>query len=611
MCGIVGKITLNEITSEHIQGMTNSLLRKSQNAADCKIIRQNDKWIGLGQHQLKTGLKTDEDPCLVFDGEIYNFQELKQQYLTDEVFLFGSAEEIILKMYVKFGAACVKYLRGVFAFAIYDRGKDLLLLASDQIGAKPLYYYFNGTALVFASRVDAILSQPEVKTKIDFALLDDFLTFNYISSDNSAFQNIYKLPAGHTLTFGRQLKIEKYWDIDYRQKTNITFPDALAQTEKILYEAVDLRRAADVSLGTHLSGGVDSSLITALLAKHGSVKTFSIGYEQKDFNELNYARTVAEYLGTEHTEFTVTPDAIAIMPELIDSYDEPNADPSQIPMYYLCKLTKEKVGIALNGDGGDESFGGYERYLGMLYQSYFRKIPQTLRRGLYTVIRGLPESSAHRSLLRRLKWLCKVSLSSEAESYLQANLSFEDALKNKIYTEKMLRGNSARNFVKIFTEAPAENLLDRMLYTDIKTYLNHDLLAKADRSARQHSLIGRAPLLDVRLMEFAASLPVHYKIHNFQTKYLLKKIAEKYLPKEIIYRKKQGFGVPINNWFRNELKQYTTDLFNNSVLDKSGYFQKIGLLNILTEQQNGINHGRRLFTLVILENWLRKYQGYI
>ena len=599
--------------------MTDRLVRRGPDTAGCKISQNNGKWIGLGHRRLKIidlsdnanqpFVSPEENLSLVYNGEVYNFRELKQQYLAGETFQTKSDTEVVLKMYAKFGADCVKYFRGAFALAIYDRGKDLLFLARDHLGKKPLYYYFNGTALVFASRVDAILTQPEVKTKIDFALLDDFLTFNYIPSDHSAFQNIYKLPAGHTLSFGKQqIKIEKYWDIAYRPKSNISFAEALAQTEKILREAVNLRLVSDVPLGAHLSGGLDSSLITALLAERGAVKTFSIGFDQKDFNELNYARTVAEYLHTDHTEFTVTPDAISIMPELIDSYDEPNADPSQIPMYYLCRLTKEKVTVALNGDGGDENFGGYERYLGMLYQSYFRKIPKVLRQGLYAAIRRLPESSAHRSLLRRLKWLCKVSLSNEAESYLQANLSFDDTLKNKIYTAQMPRGNGARDFVKTFTDAPADNLPDRMFYTDIKLYLNHDLLVKADRSAMHHALEGRSPLLDARLMEFTAGLPDNYKIHNFQTKYLLKKIAEKYLPKEIIYRKKQGFGVPLNAWFRNELKQYTTDLFNNSVLAQSGHFQKQGLPALLDEHQRGVNHGRRLFTLVILENWARKYR---
>jgi asparagine synthase (glutamine-hydrolysing) len=366
-----------------------------------------------------------------------------------------------------------------------------------------------------------------------------------------------------------------------------------------------------VPLGAHLSGGVDSSLITALLAERGRVKTFAIGFSQKDFNELSYARIVAQKFNTEHYEFTVTPDAVSILPELIDSHDEPNADPSQIPMHYLCKLTREHVTVALNGDGGDECFGGYERYQGMLYQNLFRKIPKPLRQIFYAGIRSLPESAAHRSFLRRLKWLCKVSLSDAAESYYQANLSFDAALKNKLYTDKMPRGSGAREFRQVFENAPADNLVDKMLYTDLKLYLRNDLLVKADRAAMRHSLEGRSPFLDTRLLEFTAALPAQYKIHNFQLKYLLKKIAAKYLPPEIIYRKKQGFGVPLNAWFRNELRQYAADLFNDSLLVSSGYFRKDALLNLLSEQQRGVNHGRRLFTLVILENWLRKYRKYI
>jgi asparagine synthase (glutamine-hydrolysing) len=506
----------------------------------------------------------------------------------------------------------VKHFRGMFALAVYDAEQDSLFLAVDQTGKKPLYYYHGDSAFVFASGIDALLTQPEIKTSVDFRALDDFLTFNYIVSDRSAFQDIYKLPAGHTLTFAAgQLKLEKYWDIDYRPKLNISLDDALERTEEILREAVNLRLIADVPLGAHLSGGVDSSLITALLAERGRIKTFAIGFSQKDFSELSYARIVAQKFNTEHYEFTVTPDAVSILPELIDSYDEPNADPSQIPMHYLCKLTREHVTVALNGDGGDECFGGYERYQGMLYQNLFRKIPKPLRQIFYAGIRSLPESAAHRSFLRRLKWLCKVSLCDVAESYYQANLSFDAALKNKLYTDKMPRGSGVQEFRQVFENAPADDLVDKMLYTDLKLYLRNDLLVKADRAAMRHSLEGRSPFLDTCLLEFTAALPAQYKIHNFQLKYLLKKITTKYLPPEIIYRKKQGFGVPLDAWFRNELKQYAENLFNDSLLVNSGYFNKDGLLNLLSEQQRSVNHGRRLFTLVILENWLRKYRKYI
>ncbi|GBR72842.1 asparagine synthetase B [Candidatus Termititenax aidoneus] len=610
--------------------MTDTLIRRGPDAEGCKIMRRGavqrtaarsgEKWIGLGHRRLKIIDLSDSanqpfvygSLTLIFNGEIYNFQELRHKYLAGEVFATHSDTEVALKMYQKFGAACVKHFRGMFALAVYDAEQDSLFLAVDQTGKKPLYYYHADNVFVFASGIDALLTQPEVKTSVDFRALDDFLTFNYIVSDRSAFQDIYKLSAGHTLTFAAgQLKLEKYWDIDYRPKLNISLQDALTQTEEILREVVNLRLIADVPLGAHLSGGVDSSLITALLAERGRVKTFAIGFTQKDFSELAYARIVAQKFNTEHYEFTVTPDAVSILPELIDSYDEPNADPSQIPMHYLCKLTREHVTVALNGDGGDECFGGYERYQGMLYQNLFRKIPKPLRQIFYAGIRSLPESAAHRSFLRRLKWLCQVSLSDAAESYYQANLSFDNALKNKLYTDKMPRGCGAQEFRQVFANAPADNLVDKMLYTDLKLYLRNDLLVKADRAAMYHSLEGRSPFLDTRLLEFTAGLPARYKIHNFQLKYLLKKIAAKYLPKEIIYRKKQGFGVPLNAWFRNELKQYAEDLFNNSLLVSSGYFNKNALLNLLSEQQHGVNHGRRLFTLVILENWLRKYRKYV
>ncbi|MDR1453235.1 MAG: asparagine synthase (glutamine-hydrolyzing) [Candidatus Margulisbacteria bacterium] len=620
MCGIAGKISAREITPEQIRAMTDTLFRRGPDAAGCQIIRRGENWIGLGHRRLKIIDLSDSanqplvcgSLTLVFNGEIYNFQELKQKYFADEIFTTHSDTEVALKMYQKFGAACVRHFRGMFALAVYDSAADNLFLAVDQTGKKPLYYYHGNGAFVFASSVDALLTQPEVKTSVDFRALDDFLTFNYIVSDRSAFRDIYKLPAGHTMTWQRgRLQMTEYWNLDYRPKLKISFADALAQTEEILREAVNLRLISDVPLGAHLSGGVDSSLIAALMSERGRVKTFAIGFTQKDFSELAYARSVAQKFNTEHYEFTVTPDAVSIIPELIDSYDEPNADPSQIPMHYLCKLTREHVTVALNGDGGDECFGGYERYQGLLYQELFRKIPKPLRQMLYAAIRGLPENAARRSFLRRLKWLCRVSLSGAAESYAQANLSFDDALKNKLYTDRMPRGDGWQEFLRVFQNAPAADLVDKMLYTDLKLYLRNDLLVKADRAAMRHSLEGRSPFLDARLLEFTASLPARYKIHNFQLKYLLKKIAAKYLPREIISRQKQGFGVPLNAWFRNDLKQYAENLFSDSLLAQSGYFWQDGLLEILRAHQRGVNHGRRLFTLVILENWLRKYRQYI
>jgi len=326
---------------------------------------------------------------------------------------------------------------------------------------------------------------------------------------------------------------------------------------------------------------------------------------------LKYAKVIADHFKTDHTEFIVTPKAVDIIDDLIDAFDEPYADPSQIPMYYLSKMTREHVTVALNGDGGDESFGGYERYLGMLMQEKYRKLPLALRREIYKLIKNFPENSAQRSFIRRFKWLNKISLSERSQAYLSVYRSFDEELKGRLYTEEMkaiiAKGEGDSEFLSCFDSKYAYKLIDKMLYTDISTYLPQDLLVKSDRSTMYHSLEGRSPLLDYKLMEYTATLPGEMKIKGHKLKYLLKKLSEKYIPKKIINRQKQGFGVPLGSWFKNELKDHCQDIFNNSVLVENGLLQKSEMGDFLTEHIAGKkNHGRKLFAILMLEQWYRK-----
>ncbi len=624
MCGINGKITTQEqlISQEIIHKMNEKIIRRGPDAEGIELFRDGSNFVGFGHRRLKIidlsdsanqpFVSDDGKVVLVFNGEIYNFQELKKEYFKDDIFKTTSDTEVILKLYQKFGIELVYKLRGMFAIAIYDKTISKLCLLRDHLGKKPLFYYQDNNSFIFSSQIKPILENAEVKKELDLAVLDDYLSFNYIPGDNSIYKNIKKLPPASYLEFSAgKVSIKKYWQLNYTEKISLFENDIIKRVDNLLHEATKMRMIADVPLGAFLSGGIDSSLIVAIMARYtDKVKTFSIGFDQKDFSELAWAKKIADQFKTEHHEFVVRPNMVDIIDDLVDAFEEPYADPSQIPMYYLSKLTREHVTVALNGDGGDESFAGYERYLGMFYQDKYRRVPKVMRSTLYNIIKNLPENTAHHSFIRRFKWLNKISLCDNAEAYLQIYRSFDDELKNKLYTDNMRQqigsGEGDSEFLRFFNSNTARELTDKILNTDVNTYLPQDLLVKADRSTMFHSLEGRSPFLDYKLMEYAASIPAKYKLNGRNLKYLLKKIAENYLPKEIIYRKKQGFGVPLGSWFRNELKEYLLDLFSASELVNNGIMNRAGLDNLINEHLAGkINHGRRLFTLVILEKWLQ------
>jgi asparagine synthase (glutamine-hydrolysing) len=626
MCGINGKITDRQelISKELIHRMNELIAYRGPDAEGIELFRDRENIIGFGHRRLKIidlsdsanqpFFSPDKNIILVFNGEIYNFLELKNKYFAEDKFVTNSDTEIVLKMYQKFGIEMVKELRGMFAIALYDKISGKLFLVRDHLGKKPLFYCHQGKTLIFSSQLKSIVANQEIKKELDLAVVDDYLSFGYVPGQQCIYKGIYKLQPGSYLEFSNgQVAINRFWRLDYTNKLSVNSEEELINnTEKLIEEAVKLRLISDVPLGAFLSGGIDSSLIVALMAKHlPQVCTFSIGFEQADFNELKYAKMIADKFKTKHTEFVVKPNAIEIIPELLKAFDEPYADPSQIPMYYLSKLTKQHVTVALNGDGGDECFAGYERYQAMLAQLIYRAVPRPLRQGLYEILKKFPENTAHTSILRRIKWLTGVTLSDNSAAYLNSNRCFDDRLKAGIYTaamkETQAKGQGDGEFMSYFNSDTAQKLVDKLLNTDTNTYLPQDLLVKGDRSTMLHALEGRSPLLDCRLMEYAASIPPKYKIHNFQLKYLLKKVAGKHLPHEVIYRRKQGFGIPLGSWFRNELQDYILDTFADSVLVKNNILEKNALDHVIYEHLSGkANHGRRIFTLLMLEKWLAR-----
>jgi asparagine synthase (glutamine-hydrolysing) len=451
MCGINGKITTKQDSINHglIEEMNQEISYRGPDAQGVEVFKNEQSFIGLGHQRLKIidlsnnanqpFYSEDKNIILVFNGEIYNFQRLKQEHLRDEQFQTNSDTEVIIKMYQKFGIGFVEKLIGMFAIALYDKKLQKLFLIRDHLGKKPLFYYKDDNSLIFSSQIRPILKSNEVKKELNLTALNDYFSFNYIFGENTIYQKIKKLPPATYLEYhNNEITIKQYWDLPHTVDKSITEEDALKKCEDLIKDSINLRLISDVPLGAFLSGGIDSSLIVAMMAeKQAKVKTFSIGFEESDFNELAYAKIIADQYKTEHYEFIVKPNAFEIIDDLLTAYDEPYADPSQIPMYYLSKFTKEKVTVALNGDGGDEAFAGYERYKGMIYQSYYRYIPKPLRYAIYQLIKNIPENTQHTSLIRQFKWLNRISLKNIDEAYLKAEKSFRDKEKKLIYQENM------------------------------------------------------------------------------------------------------------------------------------------------------------------------------
>jgi asparagine synthase (glutamine-hydrolysing) len=626
MCGIAGLIHYGSgerADRATIKRMTDTIAHRGPDGEGVYV----DGPVGLGHRRLAIidvagGLQPMTDPeerlCIVFNGEIYNFPELRAHLETlGYQFRTRSDTEVVLYLYQELGPRCVEQLRGMFAFAIWDKVEQRLFLARDRVGKKPLYYADLGHTLLFASEAKAILAHPAISRQVDLAALDDFLTYQYVPAPRSMFHGISKLPPAHYMVVEEgKVRVTRYWDLNFLEKQRLSDRDALERMRPLLEEAVRIRMISDVPLGAFLSGGVDSSLVVALMARQSAqpVKTFSIGFTDQAYNELPYARKVAEMYGTQHEEFICTADLVGVVPKLVWHFDEPFADSSAIPTYYLSQMTRRHVTVALNGDGGDEGFAGYERYLGNRYVRLYKTLPRSVRSRLVgPLLDLLPESAARVSLLRRLKWLNAASLSPRGREYSHSMTIFRaderaEVLSREVFAE--LSGRDALAYMLDFYNAPhlPDDDVDRMLYSDTMTYLPGDLLVKVDRMTMAHSLEGRSPLLDHKVLEFAASLPGSQKLRGTNLKYLLKKLGEELLPHDVLYRPKQGFGVPIASWFRNELRDWVTDLLAQPAVAHDGLLRADAIARLVQEHTTGrVNHGHRLWALINLELWYRMF----
>ena len=563
-----------------------------------------------GGHQPISG--EDGAATIVFNGEIYNFQELKKQLeLRGHVFKTNSDTEAIVHAYEEYGSACVDHLRGMFAFAIWDAHKQQLFVARDRVGKKPLYYTTtrNGT-FVFGSELKSLLRHKDVARETDLDAVDAYLTLGYVPDPLSIFRGIHKLPPGHYLTFAKgETKTSEYWDFEFELTESRSGDDYLEELRFLLDESVRLRLISDVPLGAFLSGGVDSSTIVALMARNMGqpVKTFSIGFHEDSYNELEFARLTAKKYGTDHHEFFVTPDICDIVDELAWHFDEPFADSSAIPTYMVSKLAREHVTVILSGDGGDELFAGYTRYVVDRGRNAFSYMPSAVRKGL---MRPLSSHLPHGTIGRN--FIHNISL-DPIDRYLDSVSVFTRLNKQSLYSSEFRSqlGQGewvTRCFQKLAEKVATGNSLDRLLYLDSKTYLPGDIMTKVDRMSMAVSLEARAPLLDHKLIDFVTRIPASLKLVGNETKHILKRAVSDLVPSEILNRPKQGFGVPVQEWINVQLKDRMHDVLSDSRTLQRGYINPPYLKVLLDEHERGRrDHSVGLWALLMLELWHRQF----
>lgn len=625
MCGITGFVNFNGSSADRsiLESMNDAIFHRGPDE-DGHYFGEN---VGMAMRRLSIiDLASGQQPIpnedgskwIVYNGEIYNYQELRQDLeKRGHKLTTKSDTEAVVHLYDELGPECLQYFRGMFAFAIWDKKDRSLFLARDRVGKKPLLYSHqpNGD-LIFGSEFRAVLAHPSVSRDVDHEAIDEFLSYLCVPAPKTAFAQIRKLEPGHWLRWkDGKIETHRYWLPDFSKKIKITEEEAVEETTRILRESTKLRMISEVPLGAFLSGGVDSSTVVALMAQESErpVKTFSIGFEDQDFSELKYAKRVAEHVGAEYNEFIVRPNAAEILPTLVDHYGEPYADSSAIPTYCVSRETRQHVTVALNGDGGDESFAGYERYAAMQMAQQYRRIPSVLRKTLVEFpVSAIPTSETKRSRLRDAKRFFSAARLPDVERYFQWSSTFSENAKNELYSDQFrqsLNGSKAIDVIgDWFEAAKGEGIIDDAMFVDQMTYLPNDLLVKVDIASMANSLEARSPFLDHNVIEFAASLPESIKVKGRETKSLLKKVAAKLVPSDVIYRRKMGFGVPVGAWMRDEMRPFLEEVLLSEKAAKRGIVRPEIVRRYISEHtEMKADHSFRLWTLLTLELWMLRF----
>ncbi|TWT53533.1 Asparagine synthetase [glutamine-hydrolyzing] 1 [Rubripirellula amarantea] len=634
MCGITGAIWRNPsqgIAPALLQQMTDSISHRGPDDSQLWMDSEHrDAYgrlvgVGLGFRRLSIiDLEGARQPLsnedgrvrVVFNGEIYNYQTLRRRLQgTGHTFATHGDGESIVHLYEDLGTDCFAQLNGMFAIAIWDANRNRLILARDRIGQKPLYYAATEDRLVFGSELKCLAKVDGVCSDIDPGAIDEFLTYQYIPHPGTIWKGVRKLPPGHFAIYENgKVTVERYWDFDPSVERPISKSDACERLRELLTDSVRLRMQSDVPLGSFLSGGIDSSLITAIAQANSPdpVRTFSIGFPVADFDETKYAAEVAQHLGTKHQRFEVNPDGVAIIDKLIWHYDEPFGDSSAVPTWYLSELTRREVTVALSGDGGDELFAGYERYRALwLSQRLQRLFPVRSIPGIGLVQR-LPDSNKQRSLIRRAKRFLEAIGEPASRRYMNWLQIFPESMRASLYTDEFLEslpGDDPFDFLdSVWSRSEGRDVVTRASMSDVFSYLPCDLCTKVDIASMAHGLEVRQPMLDYRIVEFAGSLPVNLKFRGHRGKLILEDTFGSLIPQSIFTRKKMGFGIPIAGWFRNELREMVHDTLLASDARIGPYFRREVVAELVrSHETNEHNHGYRLWNLLILEKWLREW----
>jgi asparagine synthase (glutamine-hydrolysing) len=621
MCGIAGVVSENResnIGEALVRHMCNQIVYRGPDDEGIYVA----DGAGLGMRRLsiidisgghQPVFNEDRTAWIVYNGEVYNFPELRPELENrGHRFYTKTDTEVIIHLYEEMGAECVTKLRGMFGLAIYDKVKRKLILARDRLGKKPLHYALHKGNLYFGSEIKSILAAAPELAEVNSQGLLEYLYYGYVPEPITAFVGIHKLPSGHLLEFeDGKIHIRQYWDLpEYNTHPPKSEEECLEELEQRLFEATKIRLISDVPLGAFLSGGTDSSTIVGLMARasSGPVKTFSIGFKKNDFNEADYARIVARKFGTDHHEMILEPDVVQTVEHLTSSLEEPFGDSSMLPTYYVSQMARRHVTVALSGDGGDEIFAGYDRYRIHARRQIFEKVPGWARRFYRdSVFPRLPNSMQGR------KFSYNISLPWQ-ERYVDG-LSFLPAFERDTpllsddFRAMLQRSEDPGNVLRRrFAAANAKDPVSQILYVDTKTYMVDDILAKVDRMSMLNSLEVRVPILDHVFIEWVTGLPPEWKLRGKHQKYILRKLAERVgVPREVLYRQKQGFSLPLVHWMRHELKDMLMILIEPRTLER-GYFQPAGVRKLMDDHLlRGKTMTGRLWRLLMFELWHRNF----
>ncbi|WP_345442595.1 asparagine synthase (glutamine-hydrolyzing) [Actinoallomurus vinaceus] len=619
MCGIAGIVSMGHPDSGLLRRMCKVLAHRGPDGAGF----HDDEHATLGMRRLaiidvaggdQPVYNEDRTVVAVFNGEIYNYAALRGElWNLGHRFATNGDAECLVHLYEEFGDDLVHRLRGMFAFAIWDRTRRRLLLARDRVGKKPLFWRSDGATLWFGSELKALMQDTAVRHEVDLVALHHYLTYQYVPAPWSILCGIHKLPPGHLLSWQDGVAVtSRYWRLDCTPREITSEEEAAEQLRDHLLEATRVRMVSERPLGAFLSGGLDSSAVVAAMARQSGerIKTFTVGFDEDEFDERQYARMLARRYATDHHEMVVTPSALDVLPTLSWHYDEPFADSSAIPTFYVARMSSEQVTVILNGDGGDELFGGYLRYLLM---SHVGRIPafSFLSGRLDRVGSALSARCATRSALQRAGRAVELLGHPTPRRYARLMSYFTPEQKTALYSDelrtRLAEVDSYDLFDEAFAASRAASDLCRVMDVDVNTYLPGDLLVKVDIATMANSLEARSPFLDHHLMEWAAGLPARLKVRSGTTKYLLKKAVAEWLPPALVTRPKMGFGVPLARWLRTELSDLSWDVLTDDTARSRGLFRPEAVRELLRRHENGHDHANRIWALIQFELWCREF----